>query len=129
MKKIAVIFLLFLYLISSSGINVAIHYCGGKISSISFGETKLDKCACGNKEMKQDCCKDKNVYSNALDDQSITKTVELTVLNFFSIQAILPIGFKFNYQYFPTFTSDDYFHHPPNRLKLLLYILHQVFRI
>lgn len=129
MKKFVVTILLLLYLIPTFGINVTVHYCGGEISSVSFGTVATDKCACGSKKMKKNCCQDKNFSFEVDDDQSKTQVVEITFLKYFDIQADLPKAFQFDYQYFPQIATEDYFHHPPNNVKPPLYILHQVFRI
>ena len=129
MKKIIVTIFLLLYLIPTFGVNVTVHYCGGEISSVSFGEAGIDKCACGSKKMKKNCCQDKKFSFEVDDDQSKTPEAAITFLKSFDIQTFLPKAFKFDYNYFPQITSGDYFHHPPNNVKTALYILHQVFRI
>lgn len=93
MKKITAIFLLVLFLISNTGIAVAAHYCGGKLSSIVFFKLHNHPCKCGKKAMKKDCCKDKIVIikgeNKAIKSQiavkitsvvhflSLTKTIEI----------------------------------------------------
>lgn len=99
MKKITATFLLVLFLISNTGIAVAAHYCGGKLSSIVFFKLHNHSCKCGKKAMKKNCCKDKIVIikgeNNALKSQfavkitsivhflSVIKTIELFPLNNF----------------------------------------------
>lgn len=129
MKKFVVTLLLLLYLIPTFGVNVAVHYCGGEISSIFFGSTTADKCACGSKKMKKNCCRDKNFSFEVDDDQSKTQVVDISFLESFNIQAVLPKAFLFDSQYISLVTEEDYFYHPPNNVKQSLYILHQVFRI
>ena len=129
MKKFVVTILLLLYLIPTFGINVTVHYCGGVISSVSFGAVATDKCACGSKKMKKNCCQDKKFSFEGDDDQSKTQIVAITFFKFCDIQAVLPKTFQFDYQYFPLIAAENYFHHPPNSVKPPLYILHQVFRI
>ena len=39
------------------GITITTHYCGGKLASVSVNLLDTEKCACGSKKMKKDCCK------------------------------------------------------------------------
>jgi hypothetical protein len=64
--------LLFVYLCFNTGLAVSLHYCGGKVSSISIGE-KQKKCACGKKKMAKSCCKDKTTTLAIDDDQRISQ--------------------------------------------------------
>jgi len=121
--------LLLLYLIPTFGINVTVHYCGGEISTISFGTVTKDKCACGSKKMKKNCCEDKNFSFEVDDNQAKTQESVLTFTNPLNFNIALPQSFEFSYTFFPVLVSTDYFHHPPNYVKQPLYILNQVFRI
>ena len=116
-------------MIPTFGINVNVHYCGGEISSISFGTSDADKCACGIKKMKKNCCEDKNFSFQVNDDQIKTQGFTIISPNSFSVQVFSPKAFQFENNYFPLITSEDYFHHPPNKVKPPLFLLHQVFRI
>lgn len=128
MKRIAVIFLMLLYLTPSIGFSVTVHYCGGKIASVSFFDGKA-KCKCGNKKMKKDCCKNEKLTVQLNDEQqknntsvfSVQQTKEFHPViadnNFYSIQNI-------------DYGVDDYnSKHPPDALKPPLYIQHRIFRI
>ena len=129
MKKFVVAILLLLYLIPTFGINVTVHYCGGEISTISFGTVTKDKCACGSKKMKKNCCEDKNFSFEVDDNQAKTQESVLTFTTPLNFNIALPQSFEFSYTFFPVLVSTDYFHHPPNYVKQPLYILNQVFRI
>lgn len=129
MKSIFVTILLFLYLIPTFGINVTVHYCGGKISNIAFGTVTKDTCACGSKKMKKNCCEDKTFSFEVDDDQAKTQESILTFSKSLTFEAFLPQSFEYSYICFPLLISTDYFHHPPNYVKQQLYILNQVFRI
>lgn len=77
MKKIAVILLIHLYMIPAIGISGSVHYCGGKIASISInGIGNFEKCSCGSKKMAGDCCSDEAFSFQFEDEQS--KPVNLT---------------------------------------------------
>lgn len=54
------------------GVSLNLHYCGGKLASISI-DLPGDKCCCGEEGMKS-CCSDASV-SMAMDvDQHVTYT-------------------------------------------------------
>lgn len=129
MKKIATTFLLLLYLIPIFGVNVTVHYCGGEISSIFLGETSDNKCACGVKKMKKNCCEDENFSYQVDDDHAKAQQFSISTPKTFDIQAIQPLSFQLANVFFPLITLDDYFHHPPDNKKQPLYILNQVFLI
>lgn len=60
LKKCTGIFLAFLLLVSNIGFAFDVHYCGGKIASVSLSTTvSPEKKCCGDKEKKSSCCKDK----------------------------------------------------------------------
>jgi len=56
MKKIAIIVLMFLYLIPAIGVSATVHYCVSKLSSITFIDNGEPKCGCNEKAMKKNCC-------------------------------------------------------------------------
>jgi hypothetical protein len=129
MKKLVVTILLLLYLIPTFGVNVTVHYCGGKFSTLTFGTSAKNKCACGSKKMKKNCCEDKTLSYEVDDDQAKTQECLLNFSNSFNLDVALPLSFELCDVCFPTIVSEYYFHHPPNNVKLPLYILNQVFRI
>ncbi|WP_163408972.1 HYC_CC_PP family protein [Flavobacterium ajazii] len=60
LKKCTGVFLAFLLLVSNIGFAFDVHYCGGKIASVSLSTTvSPEKKCCGDKEKKSSCCKDK----------------------------------------------------------------------
>ncbi len=59
MKKATAILMLFIFLITNSGMAVTIHSCGGKIASINIIPSSKHICKCGKKKMKPGCCKSK----------------------------------------------------------------------
>jgi hypothetical protein len=61
----------------NTGLAVSLHYCGGKVSSISIG-AKSKKCACGKKKMAKSCCKDKTA-TLSIDDDQYSSPINFTV--------------------------------------------------
>lgn len=65
MKRLIILFLGFLFLISSSGIAFSMHYCGKNLGEISFSEK--GNCACEQDDMPPGCCSDKLVVIKIKD--------------------------------------------------------------
>ncbi len=57
MKRILALVFTFVYLATTAGISVGVHYCGKSISSVSFYQDPGD-CTCGAKmkSPKRNCC-------------------------------------------------------------------------
>ncbi|PXY41579.1 hypothetical protein DMB65_06390 [Flavobacterium cheongpyeongense] len=74
LKKCTGVFLAFLLLVSSIGFAFDVHYCGGKIASVSLSTTvSPEKKCCGDKEKKSSCCKDKVVKFEKKSDDATFK--------------------------------------------------------
>lgn len=130
MKRITVILLMFLYLLPAIGVTVSAHYCGGKVTSVSFNpfDTK-HKCPCGSKKMKKDCCKDETKTFKLKNEQQKAHQFTLKVFKVFTFQPVLVDNFTFSYQQ-PLILNDySTTDHPPDNIKHPLYIRHCVFRI
>lgn len=130
MKRITVILLMFLYMIPAVGVTVTAHYCGGKVTSVSFNpfDTK-HKCPCGSKKMKRDCCKDKTTTLKLDETQQKTQQISCNFMKVTNFQPVIPTNLIFDYHTPLLSTEFDYSTHPPDDLKHSLYILHCVFRI
>lgn len=74
MKKIAAIFLVFLYLIPSIGFSMDLHFCGGNVTAVSI-QKALDKdCVCGKKASSK-CCKEVHVEVKLDDSQKAASSL------------------------------------------------------
>ena len=69
MKKFLVFTLLLVYTTFASGINLQLHYCQGKLKSISFNKEKENDC-CGSKIKKKNCCNNKASFFKVNDKHS-----------------------------------------------------------
>jgi len=75
MKRLGLLLFTAFFLMVSLGVSLNLHYCGGKLASISI-DLPGDKCCCGDKDMKN-CCSDASV-SMAMDvDQQVTYPTSL----------------------------------------------------
>jgi len=76
LKKCTGLFLAFLLLVSNIGFAFDVHYCGGKIASVSLNTTVepvVEKKCCGSKDKKNSCCKDKVVHFEKKSDNATFK--------------------------------------------------------
>ena len=133
MKKIIVAILAILYLGSSSGATIHLHYCMGKLVewSLSFNEQAKDKCSkCGMKKLqsKKGCCKDEYKQIKIEKDQKISH-------GFFSvaktITELAPAAFP-TYTFTRAIFTTEHFlkdHAPPQTDATSIYISNCVFRI
>ncbi len=130
MKRIVVISLMFLYLITAIGLTVSAHYCDGKITSVSFNpfDTK-HKCPCGSKKMKKDCCKDETTTIKLSEEQQKTQQFICNVIKAPDFQPAILTNLIFDYRTPPLSTDFNYNTHPPDDIKNPLFIRHRVFRI
>ena len=83
MKKFIVAILAVLYLRTSTGATVHMHYCMGKLADWGLGHNKSKTCGnCGmekSEEKDNGCCKDEHKFVKNDNDQ---KTTESFVTNF-----------------------------------------------
>ena len=127
MKKTAALLLLFLFLLTNSGMALSMHWCGGKLASISFLSIEKHSCKCGKKTMKPGCCKDKITHLKAND--------ELNKTNVLTFKISVP-KLEVDIQTYPLIPKEvspysgcNFYHPPPYKPKSPIYLLDQVFLI
>jgi hypothetical protein len=129
MRKTLAILLLFLYLISASGIQIIVHYCGGKLKQISFFHTDEKKGCCGNKMKSKDCCKDKAAVLKINDIHKPVRDFKITSSSYQLAGWILPVP---TLNFSSIITSADVFvdnPDPPNLNAQNIYLINGVFLI
>lgn len=94
MKKFVVAILAFLYLGTSAGATLHMHYCMGKLADWGLSHSKSKTCGnCGmekSEEKDNGCCKDEHKFVKIDNDQ---KAAESFLINF-SLQVIdLPVAY------------------------------------
>lgn len=94
MKQFLVTILAFLYLATSTGATVHMHYCMGKLVNYGLLEGKNDRCGkCGMKKTpikKKGCCNDEQKQIKLANDQ---KTAESAIQLMQSVAVDLPVSF------------------------------------
>ncbi|MBZ4036251.1 hypothetical protein K6T82_15870 [Flavobacterium sp. 17A] len=96
LKKCTVLFLALLLLVSNIGFAFDVHYCGGKIASVSLkttAEPVVEKKCCGSKEKKNSCCKDKVVHFEKKSDDATLKFFFFQIAFPAIIQDYKPLAF------------------------------------
>lgn len=73
MKRSILILLTFIYLATSSGIFLSMHYCSGDLSEMKF--YGVAGCECGDEPISKDCCDDHNTFIKIKDEHNSSKLV------------------------------------------------------
>ena len=127
MKKLFLYLLSFIFIITSSGVMVNMHYCMGKAAgaSLSIVSSTPKKCGkCGMKKSTKQgkgCCHDSKKLIKNVDDQNI-------INSFFSVDhqiALLPNSNNFETLLIvvsDNFNRSNYSHAPPDHLGVPIYI-------
>jgi hypothetical protein len=108
------------YLSATSGMVMNVHYCMGKISSISFGHEKdhndgtCDKC--GMLKTENHCCKDE-VSEVRLNDAHLTSSIAFELSSISSIQPVKMIVLTDPEQGVSAQPVDVYVSPPPKTLN------------
>ncbi len=82
-KKCIGLFLAFLILVFNVGMAFTMHYCGGKVASVSVqtlvNTADAEKGCCAKKAVTKDsCCKNKTVHFQKKSDNATLKVVSFT---------------------------------------------------
>jgi hypothetical protein len=96
LKKCTGLFLAFLLLVSNIGFAFDVHYCGGKIASVSLNtasSVSSEKKCCGLSEKKSSCCKDKVVHFEKKSDDATLKIFFFQIAFPAVINEFKPIAF------------------------------------
>lgn len=129
MKRIAVIFLIFLYTASTSGIAINSFYCCGKLKEVYvLKSSNLSKNCKGNKSAPG-CCDTKTSFTKVKDNHSPSTELKLPV----ETASKLFFLFSFDLNYFFSFQqalfSFSFIHAPPLINKQTVYLSVCNFRI
>ena len=140
MKKFLVTILALIYLASSVGATVHLHYCMGKLVNRSLGHTKQHTTSCPYCGMgksaadkhcvkaSKGCCKDDQKQVKLKDDQKLSET-DFKVAKI-SDELIYPVFPGYSLAGISSMTEEYPVTHAPPQIALFsLFILHCVYRI
>ncbi len=132
MKKFLVTILAFVYITTSSGAILHIHYCMGQLAEWDLGHNKSKTCGkCGmekSDEKDNGCCKDEHKLIKNDSDQ---KTAEAGIQLIQLLVGSLPVTFiEISSGDFPIVTEENPISHaPPRSGGVAVYIRNCVFLI
>jgi hypothetical protein len=131
LKKLAISMIALFYLAVSSGLAMNIHYCMGKISSVTFGheaDHSDGSCSkCGMSKTENHCYTDEVQFVKLTDDQQASKNGESIAVT--SIQLpVAVVSFNESLQGNSIEPYLSYFSPPPPILNKV-YLAVNVFRI
>ena len=132
MKKFITAILAFLYIGTSTGATVHMHYCMGKIAD--WGIVQNDSKTCGKCGMEKTdskdngCCKDEHKF---FKDDTAQKITESNLQIFQLLSAALPASYiELHNIEFPSVTEENSISHaPPRTNPVAVYIRNCVFLI
>ena len=127
-KKLSIIFLLFIYGITIVGATIHVHYCMNRLISWGIGQSKEAICStCGMEKMKSSgCCKDEQKQVKTEKEHPRALIPSEVSKSFCIIEEAYPV-YNFNYQR-EVRISQNISKAPPGNSPPL-YILNQVYRI
>ena len=128
MKKILVSILALLYLASSVGTTVHLHYCMDQLINWSLSNKEGDECGKCGMDKDGGCCKDENKFVKNNVDQKVTEPVAQLI----RVEAVgAPVGLIYLSEYYFSSLNQEYpiRHAPPPSNGVGIYLLHRVFRI
>lgn len=128
MKKATIILLASFYLIIASGVTFNLHYCGGKLKTVSLFTNQEEGC-CGSKKKSKGCCKDKTAFLKVKDNHHSNHLLKAPIpTSKLLVEGILPI---FEYNFFTRHVDEIVlnYHAPPVVYDNPLYLKHRVLLI
>ena len=131
MKKFIIAIVAILYLGTSSGATIHLHYCMDKLIGWGLWSKHGDYCSkCGMnkaKKLSKGCCKDEQKHVKLAGDQKLAESVQLF---YTSLAASTVPFFELSEVYVPSVIEQKPLAHaPPRNAGLTLYIQHCIFRI
>ncbi|MES2651145.1 MAG: hypothetical protein V4663_05365 [Bacteroidota bacterium] len=118
------------YLVSVIGVALSLHFCGGKLASISVLNAKVSCKYCKSEPLTQkedNCCKNTKVDVKVKDNHKVQSAVKLPKL--FSIDVIVPRAFQAIFrQFLPNFLNKAENNPPPKVTNVALHVMNCVFR-
>lgn len=132
MKKVLAVILALVYMSTTTGANIHMHYCMGKLADWGLGHNKSKTCGeCGmekSEEKDNGCCKDEHKFVKNDGDQKIAEAgFQMMQL----ASAALPVTFfEIPVNNISSVTEENPISHaPPRSSGVAVYILNRTFLI
>ena len=126
MKKAAILFLTFIYLVVASGTVFHFHYCNGKINGISLVDEKIQDECCDEKEINtNECCDEKTTVLKINDTQYFSSSLKTPANIIKVIDANFSQVNSYQNNSLETKTISAG-HHPPNVYQNPIYLQYRI---
>lgn len=126
MKRLLALILSVSFIAASSGASINIHYCRGKVSSVSWSIFSTPSCKCGKKTMKG-CCKTETRLVKLSDN---AKQPEFTAAHSMPLVEAAPVTTYFVPQPLVTeLTVTSFSASPPGSERISVFLRNRVFRL
>jgi hypothetical protein len=125
MKKFALIAFSIFYLLIVTGVNLNMHYCGGKLISISIAQTSNEIGCCGVKKSSKGCCHDQSTYIKLKDKHIQSVDLKMSVKLISSILITSEFNVSINELTSKSEIVSNY-HSPPPNYKIPLFLKNRV---
>ena len=129
MKKFIVSILAFLYITTSTGATMNMHYCMGMLADWDIGQNTSKKCSkCGSEKKDNGCCKDEHRFFKSQPDQKISET-SFQLIKIISV-ALPPYFIEMAFKHISTVTENNPVSNaPPRTSSVAVYIRNCAFLI
>ena len=126
MKKVVVSILAALYLCSTAGATVHLHYCMGELVNWSLAKSEGDKCGDCGMDKDGGCCKDEHKFVKNNADQKTT----YSSIQFIKVLAVAsPVAVFALSEHYSSLILEYPLRHAPPISGREIYLLNCVFRI
>jgi hypothetical protein len=126
MKRLLALILSVSFIAASSGASVNVHYCRGKVSSVSWSIFPTPSCKCGKKTMKG-CCKTETRLVKLSDN---AKQPEFIAAHSMPVVEAAPITTYFVPQPLAVeLTATAFSASPPGSERISVFLRNRVFRL
>ena len=128
MKKLALIFITAVYMLSVAGIAVSQFYCCNQLKSVSFSLSSADQNTSKNKIPDDGCCKTTHQYFKVTDSHFASHTVSLSERLFSALLTSFP-SFQFVTPQIQQAAAANNINAPPLISGTPIYIFNCTYRI
>ena len=125
MKKFALIAFSIFYLLIVTGVNLNMHYCGGKLISISIAQNSNENGCCGVKKSTKGCCQDESKFIKLKDKHIQSADLKMSVKLISSILITSEFNVSINELTSKSEIVSNY-HSPPPNYKIPLFLKNRV---
>lgn len=128
MKRAGILFFSIFYFVVASGFSLSLHYCAGKLKSVSLFQN-MDGGCCGSTKKSMDCCKDRSLVYKVSDKHQASAKILIPVVSAQSLIAAQDTPDLRIQCVAPEATLLPVSHAPPFPNPEPVYLLHRNFRI